>query len=188
MLRNMFRASALDADLYEQVEGDASFDRQALLVVLIANTLAAVGTWIGLGEAEETSFWETIRDWVGFGTWTAPTEGGFVFVVLANVALAVVGWLVWAATTGWVGRRVFGGTTDFGEMRRVLGFAQSPRVIAVVPWLGPVAGVWTLVAAVVAIREGLDLDTARAIGAAIGGWLVWWLLQAGVSFFGALIF
>jgi hypothetical protein len=184
----MFRAAALDSDLYDMVEDDRSLNREALLVVLIANTMAAVGTWIGLGEASSTGFWERIRDWFGIGTWTAPTEGGFFFVVLANVTLAVLGWVVWAATTGWVGRRVFGGTTDFGEMLRVLGYAQSPRVIAVVPLLGPVAGVWTLVAAVIAIRQGLDLDTWRGIGAAIGGWLVWWLLQAGVSFLGALIF
>ena len=107
--------------------------------------------------------------------------------MLANVALALLGWTVWAATTGFIGSRVFGGTTDFGEMLRVLGYAQSPRVIAIVPFLGPVAGVWTLVASVVAIRQGLDFDTPRAIGSAIGGWLVWWVLQFGVSVVGAAI-
>ena len=187
MFKRMFRAAALDSDFYDGVERDPSRTWEALFVVLIANSFAAVGTWIGLGEIVGSGVAENVRDWLGIGTWTAPSEGAFFVVVLANVALALLGWTVWAATTGFIGSRVFGGTTDFGEMLRVLGYAQSPRVIAIVPFLGPVAGVWTLVASVVAIRQGLDFDTPRAIGSAIGGWLVWWVLQFGVSVVGAAI-
>jgi hypothetical protein len=187
MIRNMIRAAALDSDFYDRAESDRSLNREALAVVLLANTLAGIGTWIGFGEAAQTAWWATLRDWLGFGTWTAPTEGGLLFIVATNVALTVVGWLVWAATTGLVGTRVFGGTTDTGEMYRVLGYAQAPRVIGIVPWLGPVAGVWTLVAAVVAIRQGLDFTTSRAIGSAIGGWLVWWLLQVGATLVAGLL-
>lgn len=181
MLKNMIRAASLDSDLYDMVEHDPSRNREVFFVVVFANALAAVGTWIGLGEVAGLGIWETLRDWLGIGTWTAPSEGGFVFMVATNVGLAGVGWIVWAFTTGLIGTRVFGGTTDFGEMMRVLGYAQSPRVIAIVPWLGPVAGVWTLVASVVAIRQGQDFTTAKAIGSAIGGWAVWLLLQFGVS-------
>ena len=95
--------------------------------------------------------------------------------------LRLLGWIVWATTTSFIGTRVFKGTTDMGEMLRVLGFAQSPRVIGVIPFLGPVAAVWVLVASVVAIREGLDFSTGRAIGTAIGGWLVWIVLQQATS-------
>ena len=83
---------------------------------------------------------------------------------------------------------LFNGTTDMGEMLRVLGFAQAPRVIGVIPFLGPVAAIWVLVASVVAIREGLDFGTGRAIGTAIGGWLVWVVLQQTVSILVAAIF
>lgn len=188
MLKDMVRAAALDSDFYDEVEHDPARNREVVFIVLFANTLAAVGAWIGLGEVVDLGIWETLRDWVGIGTWTAPSEGGFVFLVVANVALAFVGWIVWAATTGFIGIRVFGGTTDFGEMMRVLGYAQAPRAIAVIPWLGPVAGVWTLVASVVAIRQGQDFSTAKAIGSAIGGWLVWWLFQFGASAIGAVLF
>jgi hypothetical protein len=188
MLKDMVRAGALDSDFYDEVEHDPSRNREVVFIVLFANTLAAVGAWIGLGEVVGLGIWETLRDWLGIGTWTAPSEGGFLFLVVTNVALAFVGWIVWAATTGFIGIRVFGGTTDFGEMMRVLGYAQAPRAIAVIPWLGPVAGVWTLVASVVAIRQGQDFSTAKAVGSAIGGWLVWWLLQFGVSAIGALLF
>lgn len=181
MVKNMIRAASLDSDFYDMAEHDPSLNREVVFVVIFANALAAVGTWIGFGEVAGLGVWETLRDWLGVGTWTGPTEGGFFFMVASNVALAGVGWIVWAASTGFIGSRLFGGTTDFGEMMRVLGYAQSPRVIAIIPWLGPVAGVWTLVASVVAIRQGQDFSTAKAIGSAVGGWAIWWLLQFGVS-------
>lgn len=173
----MWRAAALDSDFYDLVERDPAFGRQAFFVVLVTAAFAGAGAWIGLGEVVVPSVWRTIRGWLAAATWAGPNEGGLPFVLVANVALALVGWVVWAATTGLIGRRVFGGTTDFGEMLRVLGFAQAPRVIAVVPLLDPVAAVWTLVASVVAIRQGLDFNTARAIGTAVAGWVVWLVLQ-----------
>lgn len=177
MFRNMLRAGALDSDFYDLVERDPAFGRQAFFVVVIAAACAGVGAWIGLGEVVGSALWRDIRGWLAFGTWVVPERGGLLFAVVANVAIALVGWIVWAATTGQVGSRVFGGTTDFGEMLRVLGFAQAPRVIAIVPLLGPVAAVWTLVASVVAIRQGLDFDTARATATAVVGWVVWLILQ-----------
>lgn len=177
MLRNMVRAGALDSDFYDLVERDPAFGRQAFFVVVLAAACAGSGAWIGLGEVVGSALWRDIRGWLAFGTWVVPDGGGLPFVVVANIALAVVGWVVWAATTGLIGSRAFGGTTDFGEMLRVLGFAQAPRVIAVVPLLGPVAAVWTLVASVVAIRQGLDFDTGRAIATAVAGWVVWLILQ-----------
>ena len=188
MLKNMFRASALDSDFYDMVEHDPSLNREVVFVVFFANTFAAVGSWIGIGEVAGFEMWETLRDWLGIGTWSAPNEGGFVFLVATNVALALIGWMVWAASTGYIGTRFFGGTSDFGEMMRVLGYAQSPRAIAIVPWLGPVASVWTLVASVVAIRQGQDFTTGKAVAAGIGGWLVWFLLQFGASAAGAVLF
>ncbi len=156
--------------------------------MLIANTFAAVGAWIGFDDVVGAGLWEAIRTWFGFGSLATPSQGGFLVVIATNMVVAVIGWIIWAATTTVVGTRVFGGTTNFGEMLRLLGYAQAPRIIALVPLLGPVAGIWTLVASVIAIRQGLDFDTPRAIGSAIGGWLLWASLQFGVSIIGASIF
>ena len=188
MFRRMFRAAALDSDFYDYAEHDPSLNREAFSVVLIANTFAAVGAWIGFEDVVGAGLWEAIRGWFGFFSVTTTIQGGFVVVIATNMVVAVIGWIVWAATTTLVGTKVFRGTTNFGEMLRVLGYAQAPRVIAVVPLLGPVAAIWTLVASVIAIRQGLDFDTRRAIGSAIGGWLLWVLLQFGVSIVGASIF
>ena len=184
----MIRAGALDSDFYNLVERDPSLNGQAFFVVVIANGLAGVGAWIGLGEVVGSEIWEGVRAWFAFGTWIGLDDGGLPFAVVANIALALTGWVVWAWTPGFIGARVFGGTTDFAEMARVLGFAQAPRVIAVIPLLGPVAAVWTLVASVIAIRQGLDLDTPRAIGTAIGGWLVWVVLQLGALLIAGTLF
>jgi hypothetical protein len=69
---------------------------------------------------------------------------------------------------------------DWGQLARVLGFAQSPgllRVLGVVPLLGPlvffITGVWTLIAVVIAVRQALDYtSTLRAVGVCIIGWVV----------------
>ncbi len=191
MVRNMIRAAALDLKFYNRAEKSPGMTWQALAVVIVANALAAVGSWIGSENTQDVfgvDTWTSMRDWLGIGDFPTPSEGGLLTMVGVGVFLAIVGWIVWAMTTFAVGTRVFNGTTDVGEMLRVLGFAQAPRVIGVIPFLGPVAAVWVLVASVVAIREGLDFSTGRAIGTAVGGWLVWILLQQSLSILIAAIF
>lgn len=177
----MIRASALDLDLFNTAERSPNMIWQAFGVVVTANALAALGSWIGYENAAGEEVWDAIRQWIGIGGFPIPTEGGVVAVVGLGIVSAVIGWVVWAATTSFIGTKVFKGTTDMGEMLRVLGFAQAPRVIGLIPFLGPVAAVWVLVASVVAIREGLDFTTGRAIGTAIGGWLAWIVLQQATS-------
>jgi hypothetical protein len=70
----------------------------------------------------------------------------------------------------------------------VLGFAQSPRVIGIIPLLGPVGSVWALVASVIAIREGQEFNTPRAIATAIVGWSAWFGAVWLASLLGVAIF
>ncbi len=191
VIRNMIRAAALDLEFYNRAEHTTGLTRQAFVVVVLANALAAVGSWIGYENTQDVfgaDIWESIRGWLGIGDFPMPGEGGIFVMVGVGILLAIIGWIVWAVITWWIGGRIFKGTTDVGEMLRVLGFAQAPRVIGVIPFLGPVAAVWVLVASVVAIREGLDFSTGRAIGTAIGGWLVWFALQQLVEILIAAIF
>ena len=65
-------------------------------------------------------------------------------------------------------------------MIRTIGFASAPgliRVLGIVPGLNAfvsgVAGVWMLVAMVIAVRQALDYEsTWRAVGVCIFGWIV----------------
>jgi len=181
MIRNMIEAASLDVAFFNRAERSPDLNIQALVVVVMANALAAVGSWIGYENTVGEDLWNAIRKWLGVGDFPVPSDGGIFFMVGLGVLFAVGGWVIWAGTTWLIGTRVFKGTTDMGEMLRVLGFAQAPRVIGVIPFLGSVAAVWVLVASVLAIREGLDFTTGRAVGTAICGWVVWIALQQAVS-------
>ncbi len=149
MIGHVWRAVRLDPTFYEGVEHDESATIPAFLVVLAAGLLSGTGNWLAF------------------------PERAFVGTVAASVAGAIVGWAVWSALAAFLGTCCFSGTADTGEMLRVLGFAQAPRALGIIPFLGPVGAVWALVASVVAIRVGLDVDLRHALGTLVVGWLVW---------------
>ena len=160
IIENAVRASMLDVDLYNRAEDDTSLNTQAAIVVVVANGLAGIGSAIA---AESTS----ARD-IGIAMFLGVVSG-------------VVGWLVWAAVANLVGTRMFKGTSDFGEMRRVIGFAYAPLAIGVIPWLGFIGAAWVLLAGVVAIREGMDFSTKRSIATMIIGWGAWMLVALALN-------
>lgn len=148
MLERMIRAAKLDVEFYETVEHDRGYTGEAFLVVATTALLWGIGQWILPG----TKF---------FGS------------VVGGVAGAIVGWVIWAFITNVVGKQ-FGGTSDTGEMLRVLGYASSPMALGIVPGIGHlVGGVWALIAAVVAVRQGQDFSTGKAVGTIIIGWIVY---------------
>lgn len=188
MIRHMMRATALDPDFYNHAEASPQLTGQAFFVVVVANTFASIGTWIGLEFSIGDEITRVFNRWVGMGSWPVAEQGGFIGVVVVGVLAATAGWVVWAAVTTFVGTKVFHGTTSMGEMLRVLGFAQSPRVIGIIPLLGPVGSVWALVASVIAIREGQEFNTPRAIATAIVGWSAWFGAVWLASLLGVAIF
>jgi len=162
IIDRMRGAAMLDVATYEEVEHDRGATGQAFVVVVLAAICAGIG---GLGDG----------------------SSGF----LGGLLGAILGWLSWSAVTMFVGTRLFGGTADWGELLRTLGFAQAPGVLAIlgiIPVLGGlvklVVWVWLLVAGVVAIRQALDIDTGKAILTAIVGWLA----MVVIGFIFAMIF
>ena len=150
----MIRAAKLDVELYEEVEADRDATGQAMAVV----ALSAVAAGIGLG-------------------------GGGLLGIVGGTLVALIGWFVWAFLTWVIGTRLLpepDTKADYGELLRTLGFASAPgliRVLAIIPGLGAfvflVAGVWMLVAMVIAVRQALDYtSTPRAVGVCLIGWLV----------------
>ncbi|UCC27065.1 MAG: YIP1 family protein [Gemmatimonadales bacterium] len=141
LLSRAVGAALLNVDTYEAVEADRSATGQAGLLVLLVAVSGAAAEYL-------------------------QGSGGMV----AAVFNAFAGWLIWAGVTNLVGTRVFGGTADWGELLRTLGFAQAPGVLgvlAVAPILGGsisfVVAIWTLVAGIVAIRQALDVSTGKAV-------------------------
>lgn len=145
----------LDVGFYNQIESDRTATFPALIVVIAATALSGVGSAIA-------------------------TEANIGAGALGGAVTGVVGWFVWSAIALLVGRGVFAGTADLGEMLRVIGFSYAPLMIGVVPWLGFVGAAWALVAAVIAIREGLDFSSPKAIVTMVIGWAAWLLLSVVV--------
>ena len=151
----VIRAAKLDVQLYEEVEADQDATGQAMAVVVLSAVAAGIGS---LG------------------------SGGLLGIVVGAIA-ALVGWLVWAFLTYFIGTRLLPEPqtqADYGELLRTIGFASAPgliRVFGIIPGIAPllflVAAIWMLVAMVIAVRQALDYtSTPRAVGVCLIGWLV----------------
>ncbi|MFP4167404.1 MAG: YIP1 family protein [Desulfonatronovibrionaceae bacterium] len=159
----MIRAAKLDPGVYEEVEADRGAMGQAMGVVVLSGLAAGVGM---------------------IGT------QGMVGIIFGTVA-ALLGWYIWAFLTYFIGVKLLPESqteSDYGELLRTIGFSSSPgiiRVAGVIPALQGivsfVAGIWMLIAMVIAVRQALDYtSTFRAVGVCIIGWLVQMLLIAAV--------
>ena len=151
----MTRAAKLDVNLYEEVEADESALGQATGVVVLSSVASGVGL----------------------------IETGGVAGVVVGTIMALVGWYVWAFLTYYIGTRLLPEPqtrASHGELLRTIGFSSSPgliRVFAIVPSLHNmvflIAGIWMLVAMVIAVRQALDYhSTLRAVGVCLIGWVV----------------
>jgi len=151
----MIRAAKLDINLYEEVEADESALGQATGVVVLSSVASGVGL----------------------------IETGGVAGVVVGTIMALVGWYVWAFLTYYIGTRLLPEPqtrASHGELLRTIGFSSSPgliRVFAIVPSLHNmvflIAGIWMLVAMVIAVRQALDYhSTFRAVGVCLIGWVV----------------
>ena len=148
-------AAKLDVHTYEEVEADRTAFGQAMVVVVLSSLAAGIGM---IGRAGAL---------------------GLIIGVLA----ALIGWFMWAWLTYIIGTRLLPMPqthADWGQLLRTTGFSAAPgilRILGVVPVLGGlvflVAGIWMLVAMVIAVRQALDYtSTGRAIGVCLIGWVV----------------
>jgi hypothetical protein len=151
----VIRAAKLDVQLYEEVEADQNATGQAMAVVVLSAVAAGIGS-LGSGDP--------------------------LGIVVGAIA-ALIGWLVWAFLTYFIGTRLLPEPqteADYGELLRTIGFASAPgliRVFGIIPGIAPflflAAAIWMLVAMVIAVRQALDYtSTPRAVGVCLIGWLV----------------
>ena len=156
-------AAKLNPAVYEEVEADRTATGQAMAVVVLASLAAGIGSMQQIG--------------VGIGG------------LLMGTLTALLGWAAWAAIIYLVGTRLLPEPqtkADYGELLRTIGFASAPgliRILGVVPGLMGIvflaAGIWMLMATVIAVRQALDYhSTARAVGVCLIGWLAQLLIMA----------
>ncbi len=146
--KRAYRVLWLDSRPFERVEKDPRGLLPAALIVV-----AAGGS----------------RGLYDLGAGTGP---GFA----ASLAGAVVLWLLATGLLTSVGVRWLHGTTDFYEMLRTLGFAAVPLWLLAPASLlegsahtaaGVVAHLWAIAAAVVGVRQALNVELGRALVACV---------------------
>ncbi len=166
MINRMVRAAMLDVDFYEEVEADTTLNQEALMVVILVSIAAGIGAFVG-------------------GVIGGSIVGAIVGLILM-VVVGVISYYVWAYVTYFVGTNLFQGTADVGELLRTLGYASAPRVLSILSFIPCVGGlvalagaVWSLVTAVVAVRQALDFgdDTVKAIITVVIGWVIILIIQ-----------
>jgi hypothetical protein len=145
-------AIRLDPATYEEVEHDTEATWQAAVVVVAAAILTGVGSSAGRTQN-----------------------------LVASVLASVVFWAIFALFAYLIGAHLLKGpqtSATFGEVLRALGFAYAPSLFAIlglIPGVGPlivlIAGLWTLVASVIALRQALEVSTGRAVAIAVVAFL-----------------
>jgi hypothetical protein len=142
----------LDVNVFEEIEHDPNATVQAAIVVAIVAFLSAIGNAIG----------------AAFG------NGSVIGNFFGAIFWAFVGWVLWSAVTYWVGTSIFRGTATLDEMLRVIGFAQAPQMLGIIPCIGPILGlIWSVIAGFIAVRQGLDLDDTNACLTIIIGFIIY---------------
>lgn len=154
LVGQMWRASFLDINLYEEVERDTSQTRSALTVAAIASSVVGLSVLATM----------TLN---GSASMAPPV---LIAAFVGGVAAAMVGLAVWTACVYWMGLLLFHATATWGEVVRTVGFAFAPGVLNVfgfIPVFGDIVSVvvpaWMVVASVIAVRQSLDVNTIQAI-------------------------
>ncbi len=165
----MIKAAMLDTSVYDELERDTSATTQAFTVVLLISFISGLGGAIArLGN-----------------------PGQAIMGLIGAIVAGVVGWLIWSYVTYFVGTKVFNGTATPGELLRTIGFAFTPNALgffSFIPCLGPLialaGSIWSLVAAVVAVRQALDFDTGKAVLTVVIGWVALVVVTVVLSIIG----
>lgn len=197
MIDRIIGVFKLDVNTFEAIEADEGATGQAAIVVGLVALLAGIGAFVAAQTANAAL--DALGD---FGQADLPMGDFFAaaqispFGAFLNAFIgAFIAWVVLAAATYFVGTSLFQGQATMGEMLRVIGFAQAPRLLSVlsfIPCLGPLlafAGwVWMLVATFIGIRQGLDLDNGKTAGTVIISIIVVWVINFVVGLIFAGIF
>jgi len=146
ILDRAMRVIRLDLPAYREIELDKKATIEAAIVVGIVALAAAIG-----GLSGDNWFLNAIVGLIG----------------------TFLSWVIFAAMTFFFGRSVFGvsaSEVSVEGLMRTQGYAHAPGILGVlgfIPalgWIAVLAGaIWSLVTAIIAIRESLNIGTGKAI-------------------------
>jgi hypothetical protein len=142
----MIGAMQADVKTLSEIEADPTAMGQAVTVIVIAGVASLIGNFFRSG----------------------------VVAGVAGLVGSLFGYALFSFLVFLIGTKLMpepATKADFNETFRVVGFAAAPgvfNVLAIIPFIGPlisfVVAIWSLVVAVIAVREVLDYsNTGRAI-------------------------
>jgi hypothetical protein len=169
----IWRALLLDEDIFVAVQGSQHGLWISLIVVGLAGLSQALGQSLVL-------FINQVR----------PRR--FILAMIASAIGHMGGYGLWLLSVWLVGVLAFDADVSWAAAAAAVGLAYAPQLLAffeLTPFLGNPFGVllslWTLLAIVIGVRAGFDLETWQAIGASGLGWL---LLQGWRRTLGAPVY
>ncbi|MEM7029236.1 MAG: Yip1 family protein [Chloroflexota bacterium] len=166
MINRIIGVLTLNVNVIEEIEHDENATMEAAMIVAAVAIVGAIGAFLGaqFGGAGLEEFSQQFGGDVPIDIPIPSPIGAAVSTFIGTF----VTWVLWSALTYLIGTNMFNGQATMGEMLRVIGYAQAPRILglfAFIPCLGAllglVGGIWSLVAGFVAIRQGLDLDNTN---------------------------
>jgi hypothetical protein len=141
----------LNGDVYVEIAHDNTATIQALVIVMVAALLNALGRAI-------------ISDY--------PLQ-----TLLSLVPGALVGWMLLAGAIYILAGVLQGNPVSYIGMLRVVGYAVAPLMLTAIPYIGWIFWVWVLANLFVAVRSVYDMESPRvfltvAVGIifAFAGW------------------
>lgn len=148
--RTIKDAVTLNGQFYEDVQNTPKIQSLAFLIVLLAALSRAIGSVVIL-------------------LLTRTTLIAAVLAVLLDLLGVIVSYYVWTFTIWKIGQWMKTDAPGYRSLLCPIGFAYAPQILnflTVIPLLGRAIELllsgWTLLAVIVAVRQGLDISTRRA--------------------------
>jgi hypothetical protein len=161
------KALALNGDFYEHAQNTPKNQRIARTIVILAAVSHTLGSAVILV----------------INRATLPI---LIFSLLIDALSVVVGYYFWTLTIWKIGQWLKRESLTYRELLIPIGFSYAPQVLnflTLIPLLGrPIElllAIWSLLAVIVAVRQGLDIKTRWAALICLVGWP---LVQVAIGF------
>lgn len=145
MIERMIRGALLDVNVYRETAADPKLQSEAWGVMLIAIVLSSAGFLL-----------------------LRLSPNAIMGIISIGVAQTVL-WLLRVWIIQVIAAQWFKSSAGFEQLFRPLAYAQTPACLQIVPVIGQLSRLWTLVTSTAAIRDVTGGDTVKAIVLALAG-------------------
>jgi hypothetical protein len=86
-----------------------------------------------------------------------------IFGLFLQPIFSLIGWVIGSWLLAIIASKLFEGRTDTSEMLRIVGFTSVFNILAIIPCVGIVGWILSIVGAVIGVREAAEFDTGKAV-------------------------